>query len=199
MASERGSQELFERLVETYHDQVFHFFRRRGVGFEDSLDLTQDTFFRVFNHIDRLRADEAQTTWILTIAANRWKNWLRHRSAQKRAAPEISLDSLLDDAVEPQPAEGLSAGAGRPGDPLRGLLGRERVERVVEAIERLPPKQQRCLRLKVFQGRTYSEIAVLLGISEQTVKSHIHQARRRLAEEVAPELEGERKGDSDEP
>lgn len=198
MASGRDSQELFERIVEDFHDPVFHFFRRRGVGVEDSLDLTQDTFFRVFNHIDRLRADEARTTWILTIAANRWKNWLRHRSAQKRAAPEMSLDSLVDDAVEPAPTEELPAGAGRPENPLRGVLGRERVEKVVEAIERLPPKQRRCLRLKVFQERTYSEIATLLGISEQTVKSHIHQARRRLVEEVAPEIEGERKGEVDE-
>lgn len=198
MASGHASQDLFERLVEDFHEQVFHFFRRRGVDVEDSLDLTQDTFFRVFNHIDRLRADEARTTWILTIAANRWKNWLRHRSAQKRGAPEMSLDSLVEDVDEPPPAEELPAGAGRPEDPLRGFLGRERVERVVAAIEGLPPKQQRCLRLKVFQERTYSEIAVLLGISEQTVKSHIHQARRRLAEEVAPEIEGERKGESDE-
>jgi RNA polymerase sigma factor (sigma-70 family) len=199
MPSGRASQEIFERLLEDFHGQVFHFFRRRGLGVEDSLDLTQDTFFRVFNHIDRLRAQEARTTWILTIAANRWKNWLRHRSAQKRAALEMSLDSLVEDSAEPRPAEELPAGAARPDDPLRGLLGKERVEQVVEAIERLPPKQERCLRLKVFQGRTYSEIAVLLGISEQTVKSHIHQARRRLVEEVAPEIEGERKGDSDEP
>lgn len=190
MTIDERSLQLFEELVADFHDPVFHFFLRRGVGAEDSLDLTQDTFFRVFTHIERLRAEAARKSWIMTIAANRWKNWLRHRSAQKRAAPETSLDSLVEDSTEPRPAEDLPAGAGRPRDPLKSFLGKERLEKGLELIERLPPKQRRCIRLSVFQERSYADIATLLGISEQTVKSHIHQARKRLESELEREMEG---------
>jgi len=197
MAFDRNSSQLFERLLKELQEPVFLFFRRRGIGVEDSLDLTQDTFFRVFTNIERLRAEAARKTWVLTIAANRWKNWLRHRSAQKRAASETSLDSLVEDTTEPRPADDLPAGASRPRDPLQSVLGKERLDKGLELIDRLPPKQRRCIRLSVFQDRSYAEIATLLGISEQTVKSHIHQARKRLQRELAQGMDGKDPGEEE--
>lgn len=188
MGSTRRHAKLFERLVQELHDPVFHFFRRRGIDIEDSLDLTQDTFFRVFTHIERLRAEAASTTWILTIAANCWKNWLRKRAALKRGAEETSLDSLVEETAEPQPSEILPGGSSQPQDPLYGFLTKERLDRAMRIIDRMPPRQRRCMRLSVFQERSYAEIATLLEISEQTVKSHIHQARKRLDRDLAQEM-----------
>lgn len=188
MGSTSRHTRLFERLVEELHDAVFHFFRRRGIGIEDSLDLTQDTFFRVFTHIERLRTPAASTAWILTIASNCWKNWLRGRKALKRGAEEASLDSLVEDSAEPQTPEVLAGGASQPRDPLCGFLTRERLGRTMRILDRMPPRQRRCMRMSVFQERSYAEIATLLGISEQTVKSHIHQARKRLEQELAHEM-----------
>jgi len=193
----RSPAQLFEGLVEELHESVFRFFRRRGIGVEDSLDLTQDTFFRVFTHIERLRAEAARATWVMTIAANRWKNWLRHRGALKRGTGEASLDALIEDSTEPLVTETVPGGTRRPPDPLHGFLTRERLELAMQIIERLPPKQRRCMRLSVFQGRSYAEIGTLLGISEQTVKSHIHQARKRLESELARAMGGASPGEDE--
>ena len=187
MGATRKPAELLERLIEQFHDSVYHFFRRRGIGVEDSFDLTQDTFFRVFMNVEHLRSEAASTTWVLTIAANCWKNWLRKRGALKRGT-EDSLDSLVDDIAEPRLTEFLPGGASVPRNPLFGFLTKERLERAMRIIDRLPSRQRRCMRLSVFQERSYAEIGTLLEISEQTVKSHMHQARKRLEEELACEM-----------
>jgi len=200
MAAEpETSHPLFERLLERYQSPVLFFFRNRGFSFQDSLDLTQDTFVRVFTNIDRLRSEEAAGSWVKTIATNVWKNRLRHLSAQKRAAQETSLETLMEETTEPRPAEELPVGGSRPGNPLTETLGREQLDRTREAIRRLPPKQQRCLRLSITQGLKYPEIAALLGISVQTVKSHIHQGRKRLKELLEREIGGAEREAEEEP
>ncbi len=163
----------FERLYAQYLPSMIAFFRRQGYRLEEARDLAQDTFVRAFNGFSGFRGDAAFGTWLSRIAANVWRNELRARGAQKRDARHVSIDE-----AEGLPASAL-AGDGKDG-PYDAAWAQQRHDLVYEAIEKLPPQTQRCLRLRLVQNLKYREIAQLMRISVGTVKSTIHEARAML-------------------
>ncbi|MEM7354309.1 MAG: sigma-70 family RNA polymerase sigma factor, partial [Acidobacteriota bacterium] len=73
---------------------MFHFFRRRGFGIEQSQDLTQETFLRVFEALPAFRGESRFETWLLRIARNLLAQELRSRRVAKRRGQEVSLDDI---------------------------------------------------------------------------------------------------------
>ncbi|MEE8523828.1 MAG: RNA polymerase sigma factor, partial [Thermoanaerobaculia bacterium] len=144
------------------------------------------TFLGVYKGLDRFRGDSSVDTWLFKIAANIWRNAIRSRSANKRDGLEITSSGTAD---EP----GLfSAGSQGSPDPLDGALADERVSLLRAAIDELPAQMRRCLLFRVDHDMKYREIAAVLQISIQTVKSQLFQAKERLKERLAdhfPELD----------
>jgi RNA polymerase sigma-70 factor (ECF subfamily) len=170
-----------------YHGRVYGFFKSRGFPSDDARELTQETLVRVFQNMGDLRSRASLESWILKIAANVWKNEIRYRQAAKRSAVQVSLDDPEADreAIE---IEGLTTQ--RVPSALDRVLASERLAAVERCLDAMPPGMRRCLVLHVFQDRKYQEIADLLQLSIQSVKSHIHQARRHLCECVVHRLAG---------
>ena len=67
---------------------------------------------------------------------------------------------------------------------MEALLEKERREKLTEAVKRLPPQMQRCVQLRIQKGLAMAEIAAVMRISVNTVKAHLHQARKVLKEEL---------------
>lgn len=174
-----GVNDRFRRVFELYYRPLFEFFKNRGLSPEDCRDLTQETFLGIYSGIGSFRRQAGFETWLFKIATNAFRRWLRWRSAGKRAATEISLDDMegSEDRKRPEPV------AADP-SPVEEILDKEQVRIVREAIVRLPDQMRRCLLLRVERGLKYREIALTLGLSVQTVKVHIHQARKRLKKEL---------------
>lgn len=172
----------FRRLFDRYGRAVYAFFANRGFSREESLDLTQETFLRVYKSIGGFRGEVEFKSWLLRIAANLWKNEVRRRSADKRDAIEVSLE---DDAAG---AARAAAGAGRLAatrpDPLDEALAAERVRVVHALVRQLPPQMRRCVLLRIGQELKYQEIAGVMQLSIDTVKSQLAQARQRLKSEL---------------
>jgi RNA polymerase sigma-70 factor, ECF subfamily len=173
----------FDHLIERFYRPVSYFFSNRGFSHEESRDLAQETFLGVYKGLDRFRGDSSVETWLFKIAANIWRNAIRSRSAEKRDGLEISADDAPD---EPD-----LFGGGRL-DPLVEALSDERVRLLRAAIDELPPQMRRCLLLRIDHDMKYREIAAVLQISIQTVKSQLFQAKERLKERLVdhfPELD----------
>lgn len=176
--SERRDElaEAFEELAPT----VSYFFSRRGFSPEDCRDLTQDTFLRAYRGMSRFRDEAGLKTWLLRIAANVWKNALRERQAVKRSAMQtVSLEEIRAVA---RPLSRVAVGGGGSGseDPL-GQTMRAETRRVLRAaVEELPPRMRRCVLLRIDRELKYREIATIMRVSEDTVKTQLHQARQRL-------------------
>ncbi len=168
----------FEQLFERYYRPVNYYFARRGCSQQDCLDLTQETFLGVYKGMGRYRKDATIETWLFMIAANIWRNWLRSRSAQKRDAPEVSLEVTIETDKE------ATAKYGQEDDPLDILLAGEEWGLLRKELEELPPRMRDCLVLRIDQGLKYHEIATIMGTSVQTVKSQLYQARERLKEKL---------------
>jgi RNA polymerase sigma-70 factor (ECF subfamily) len=168
-----------ERLVFCqYKARVQRFFRKKGAPPEEAKDLTQETFLRVFRSEARLENRAQLEGWLFEIAKNVWANHLRANATLKRSATLVSLD-------EPQPggeAREIADPALQPGekDTLARVVKREELELLQSALSALPPQMRQCVRLRIQDGLKYKEIAEVLKISIDTVKSHLHLAKQRL-------------------
>lgn len=169
-----------ERLFERYARPVSYFFARRGFSPEECRDLTQETFLGVYRGMDAFRHDASVETWLFTIAANVWRNEVRSRTAGKREGREVPLEGLAE-SPGTVPAELRGAD-----DPLAGLLAEERAGLLREALGELPAQMRRCLLLRLDQQLKYREIAQVLCVSIETVKSQLFQARERLRHRLGP-------------
>lgn len=181
----------FRGLVEIYYHPLLRFFGRRGFSPEDSRDLTQETFLGIYRGIGSFRRDAGFDTWLFTIAANACRKRHRWGTAEKRRGEEVAL---LDEGEE----EG--GGAALPElspSPAERTLSQERLAGLGRAIGGLPDQMRKCLVLRVHQELKVREIGTLLKISEETVKAHLYQARRRLREALADEPDdGRRPGEA---
>lgn len=175
-----AAEAAFRRLVARHYQAVRRFFRRRGADPEAAADLTQETFLRVYQGLARFDARSRFDTWLYRVALNTLRKAIRHRAAQKRAAelPAAGRRDQETDAVADQ------ADAGFDRHPLETLLERERQARLAAAVDALPPQMRACLALRVYQELSYRQIATAMNLSIDTVKSHLYQARRRLAADL---------------
>jgi RNA polymerase sigma-70 factor, ECF subfamily len=170
-------EENSRRLVELYQKKVIGFFRRRGFSEEDSRDLTQEVFSRVFNAIDTFRRESRFERWLFEIALNVYRNKLRSLGAEKRDALEVSIDDTPEDDSNPGSRVELVE---REKGALDTMIDRERRAALYEAFQELPAQMRRCCELRYIQELKYHEIAKVMKISIETVKAHLHQARKRL-------------------
>lgn len=167
-------------LFERYAPVVSYFFARRGFGQEDCRDLAQETFLRAYRGLSGFQGDAELKTWLLRIAANVWKNALRSRQTVKRSAVKtVSLEgALVDDQVSGEGGEPLCQADSA--SPLDRVLRDESRRMLRDAVAELPPRMRRCVQLRIDRSLKYREIAAILQVSVDTVKTQLHQARQRL-------------------
>lgn len=168
------SEGRFRRLFDLYYQPLCRFFARRGFSPEDCRDLTQEAFLGIYSGIGSFRREAGFETWMWKIATNAYRKRRRWRAAAKRAGPEVPLEETVEAAEAPAPSPSSED----------GVLERERAGLLAEAIRGLPDQMRKCLMLRVYQDLKYREIAVMMGLSTETVKAHLFQARRRLQEEL---------------
>jgi RNA polymerase sigma-70 factor (ECF subfamily) len=172
-----------ERVFREYAPSVTYFFMRRGFSIEECSDLTQETFLKAWSGLGGFRRDSAIETWLIQIATNVWKNHLRASGAIKRSVRTVPLDEAVGQG------EGV-ARSPRPGgrrlseSPQDQLLEQERGRLLREAVDELPRRMRRCVLLRIDQGLKYREIASIMRVSIDTVKTQLYQARHRLKERL---------------
>lgn len=166
-------EESFQSLYALYYSRVIGLFQRRGLPLEESRDLAQDTFVRLFRSIATFRRGESFAPWLFGIANNVYLNEARQRRLARRVAAEIHLEEAIDASPEPT----------APGGPLDDLLDTERSDSLHKVLAELPPQMRKCVQLRI-KGYKYQEIATIMRVSIQTVKAHLFQARSRLAQQL---------------
>lgn len=190
-----ADEDAWGRIHDAYFGRVRSLFKRRGAAEEERRDLTQETFFRVFQGRGKFECTQEFEAWLFRIAANVWRNARRAAEAAKRNPFEESLDEWIDE-------RGFAPRAAEPGlleRPLESLLEKERMVLLIREVQKLPPRMRQCLLLRLFQGLSYDQIARRLRLSVGAVKAHLHQARHRLNERLARHFLPVENGSSEEP
>lgn len=179
-AGENGDHLLFC----TYRRRVQRFFEKKGASPEDAQDLTQDAFLRVFRSEVRPDNRTHLEAWLFEIARNVWANFLRTRATLKRSAKVISLNEPHPDGDAMEVADPALAAAEM--DALSNVITREQLEILRSALSELPDQMRQCVHLRIKDDLKYGEIAAVMKISINTVKSHLHEAKRQLRHKLEP-------------
>jgi RNA polymerase sigma-70 factor (ECF subfamily) len=178
-----GDAAAFDRLVHERSGEVYALLYRLTEDAEEARDLTQETFLRVFQNIERFRGDADLKTWIYRIAINqarnRWRWWRR-----RRREATVSIDASFGEREEPLSD---SLRDSQP-DPEQETLARERETTLRTALHSLSRPFREVLILRDVEGLSYEEIAVALDMSLGTVKSRLSRGRLELRRRIGSSL-----------
>jgi len=176
-----GHEAAYRELVRRYQRPVFSLVYRMVRDRELAEDLTQETFIKVLNAIDRYRPEFKFSSWIFKIANNAAIDHLRRKELDT-----LSLEGGPD-ATTPDRVQATSLQVGNVGEsPLEELEARELGSAIEQAIARLRPEYRSCIIMRHIEGRPYDEIAEALDLPLGTVKTYIHRARAELRDYLEP-------------
>ena len=166
LSRERGDERAFAELVGRYREPVFRLVLSiLGQEFAgDAEEVTQEVFLRAHRGITSFRGDARFGSWLYRIAFNQALNL---KARVRYRAPHVSETVLADQ---------ISSHEG----PFTQLETDRRNRALAECVSELPEVYQSAVRLHYWMGSSVSEIATLIGVPENTVKSYLHRARRLL-------------------
>jgi len=173
MTGDASLDEQFERLYQAHHGSLVSFFGRRGLDPESSRDLANETMMRVYTGLERLRDDAASKSWVLTIALNVYRNWVRDEHALRRAHVEAPLEQVEqvgnDGGLWPRTEASAES----------RWEAREWEKCLASAVRTLPPRQREAFELWL-DGRKQKQIAEKVKTSIGNVGSTLHRARKKV-------------------
>lgn len=163
-ANKRTREEAFTLLLNKYQERIYWHVRRYVLDHDDADDLVQDIFIKVWNNLDKFRADAKLYTWIYRIATNESITFLN----KKKQALSISLNDessayLADTLTQPSYFDANKAEL-----------------KLQEALLTLPDKQRLVFNMKYFEDLKYSEISEILGTSVGALKTSYHFAVKKI-------------------
>lgn len=171
----RGEAAAFEEWVADRSGEIYGLLLRLTENSEEARDLTQETFLRAFQSIDRFRGEADLRTWIYRIAINqarnRWRWWRR-----RRRDSTVSLDAAQGQANQPL----IATLAESSDNPEQQTLAHEREVALRAALQKLGGAYRETVILRDIEGFTYEEIAATLRINVGTVKSRLARGRQEL-------------------
>jgi len=186
-----------ETLVHEYHKLVFHTIYGLTGDWEESQDLTQDTFHQALKAIGAARAESGihfyAKAWLLRIALNTVRMQRRRRSilrfipfSRLNTDGEQQTAEPLTDALRSQATPVQPAGYGwqETRDPAELVAEQDAVRRT---MARLPESLRVCLLLSISGGLSSNEIATLLDLKEAAVRQRLARARKQFQREYLRE------------
>jgi RNA polymerase sigma-70 factor (ECF subfamily) len=174
-----GDHSAFEALISRYKPLVRVVVARVLKGHDAIDDLVQDVFLKAFMSLSTLDQPERFRPWLLQIATNRARDYLRHISRRER----VVEDSVLRRAVESGVVSAVRPSAAQSSESHAASEGAERNElrdRIEGAIRELPAGYHRLAAMRYLDGASYAEIAVRLHLPEKTVLRRARRARAML-------------------
>jgi RNA polymerase sigma-70 factor (ECF subfamily) len=170
-ASQRGERQAFAKLVERYWDSLYRWLYHLTRDRHTAEDLVQETFLKAFRGLDRFQAGSNFRAWLFRIAHNSFANQRRAVSRMRQALP--------DDVPANQES------------PVDTALSRESMALLARAVGKLPADFRAAFLLRAEEDLSFREIAVVLGLTEETARWRVFKARQKLLSMLAPQLKTE--------
>ena len=171
-----GDANAFGTLVRRYQRRIFRLaFHLVRTGAEAE-DVTQETFVRAYQALDRFDGRSEPFTWLYRIAVNLSLNSIRARKSSRNSTPsdDPRIEALL---TETRPSQG--------GDPATASQQRELATALCDGIDTLSDTLRTTLILVCIDGLAHDDASKVLGCPEGTVAWRVHEARRKLREYLA--------------
>jgi RNA polymerase sigma-70 factor (ECF subfamily) len=155
--------EAFKDLVSCNKERLYWHIRNMTKNHDDSDDILQNTFIKVYNNIDKFNGDSLLFSWMYRIATNETLTFLTQKAKRLHLTSEELQNKLI---------ENIESDIYFEGDEIQLKLQ--------QAIASLPEKQQQVFNMKYFQELKYREISEILGTSEGALKASYHIATKKI-------------------
>ncbi len=153
----------FEVLVNTYKERLYWHIRRIVLNHDDTDDVLQNTFIKVFKNIDGFKGDSKLYSWMYRIATNEALTFLKKKSKKL---------GISDSEMQNKMVSNLQADVYFDGDEIQLKLQK--------AIATLPEKQKLVFNMKYYQEMKYEEISEILNTSVGGLKASYHLAVKKV-------------------
>jgi RNA polymerase sigma-70 factor (ECF subfamily) len=168
-----GDHEAFGEFIGKYKETVFLCSRRLGLSEEEAEDVASETFLAAYRAIGGYSGRAELSTWLWTIAYRQGINYLRKN--RKEWQLEAEAGEQIGDSKEQGPAEAVES--------------RETEQVVWEAVERLPRLWAMAVILYYREEKSIVDIAKIMQIKENTVKTYLFRGRDKLKQLLAATFE----------
>lgn len=177
----RGDRQAFRELVERHTPGIYNLAYQYTRDQMEAENLTQETFLRVYRALSRFRPGSPFRPWLFAIAANLCRNWSRQQ--KETSFTELNSQGETDD--QPLPMEQVQDLLPLPGEILET---EELYSALQDAFEHLPEHYRLVVILYYTEGLSYDDIAQVLNIPLNTVRTHLRRAKQHLRQILEQEF-----------
>ena len=159
----KTQNQAFQRLISDYQRPLYNHVRNIVLNHDDTDDVLQNTFIKIFRHLKNFNGDSKIFSWMYRIATNEALTFLKQKSKLSGISSETlqnkTLDNLESDVF---------------------FDGNEIQLKLQKAVALLPEKQQLIFKMKYFEELKYEEISEILGTSVGGLKASYHIAVKKI-------------------
>ncbi len=172
--AKNGNKGAFSILVNKYYPRVYATLFSFTKSKEDSEDLSQQTFIKVWQQLDSFRGDSAFFTWVYRVAINLAKNFVAS-SGYKKQKINTSIEQAEIDISSFEDIESV-------------VIHKQSLKEIKSFINTLPESLKTAFTLREVEGRSYEDISVITDTPIGTVRSRIFRARESIIDFMQKEL-----------
>jgi len=165
-----GKQKFFHALLQAYQVEVLNLCFRFLLSREDAEDVAQEVFVEIYYSIDDFRGDAKLRTWIFRIAVSKCLDEIKRKNRKKRFSSigkALGIDHIMHLQADSDRAD-------------KRISEKEDMDRLTNALNRLPQNQRIALTLSKLEGHSPPEIADIMQTSLTSVDSLIYRAKQNL-------------------
>ena len=173
-----GETALYTDLVQRYQGRLVNYLNRFLSNIDESQELSQEVFLKVYRALDRYNPTYRFSTWLFRVAQNAAIDLLRKRRLKLVPMQRVGFDGETREREFPSEER----------NPYRVLRNLERRDAITAAIDGLKDEYRELIQLRHFAEMTYEEIAEFKGMPLGTVKNKLFRGRRMLKARLAEYL-----------
>jgi len=157
----------FEDLVKKHQKEIVNFHYRLVGNCFEAEDLAQETFIKAYKKLDSVKDQKKIKSWLFSIARNITIDFFRRKKEKTVALDNTILENYSrENAVDYQAQ----------------VINNEISKELQACIQKLQPEDRMIIKLLYYEGFSYKEIADLMNMNHNTLKSRLHRARKMLLE-----------------
>ncbi|MEZ5015596.1 MAG: sigma-70 family RNA polymerase sigma factor [Flavipsychrobacter sp.] len=162
--SKAATKELaFKHLVVKYQERLYWHIRRMVVSHDDTDDILQNLFIKVWKNLESFRSDANLYTWLYRIATNETLTWIE-KEKKRKSIPLDGEDGIYTDKLIAE----------------KGFDANKIEWKLQQAIQSLPEKQKAVFCLRYYEEMPYDEMAIILDTSVGGLKASYHHAVKKV-------------------
>ena len=159
----KTQNQAFQKLLQEYQKPLYNHIRTIVLNHDDTDDVLQNTFVKVFQYLNKFKGESKLFSWIYRIATNEALTFLNQKA---------KINGVTSETLQNKTIDNLKADVYFDGNEIQIKLQK--------AIASLPEKQQLVFKMKYFEELKYEEISEILGTSVGALKASYHHAVKKI-------------------